>query len=58
MKIKKVRLIVDDDYKDLIRFIEGIERALKNNQLDLALSGLDHMKKSLINKIEEEYIDV
>ncbi|WP_353096186.1 hypothetical protein [Tissierella praeacuta] len=54
MEIKRVRLITNDDYRDLIRFIEGIEMALKNNQTDLALSGLYFMKGSLKNKIEEE----
>jgi hypothetical protein len=52
--VRRVRLITNDDYRDLIRFIEGIEMALKNNHVDLALSGLDFMKGNLLMKIEEE----
>ena len=50
----RVKLITNDDYRALIRFIEGIERALKNDQIDLAMSGLDFMKGNLENKIAEE----
>lgn len=52
--VRRVRLITNDDYRDLIRFISSIEEAIENCRMDLALDGLRFMKGNLLMKIEEE----
>lgn len=52
-KVKQVRLISQQDYFDLIVFLSNIEIAIKNNDTDLALSGLKKKKETLKEKMGE-----
>ena len=53
-KIKKVHLVNDEDYKELIRFLDGVQALVINDRQELAIEALEHKKKVLQEKIEEE----
>ncbi|MBC8588055.1 hypothetical protein [Paratissierella segnis] len=44
-KVKQVRLISQEDYSDLYVFLSNMTRAIENNDLHLALSKLEELKK-------------
>jgi hypothetical protein len=52
-KIKKVRLISNEDYKELIRFLDGVQVLVINEKYQLVIDMLEHKKKVLQEKIEE-----
>lgn len=52
-KIKKVRLINNDDYRELIRFLDGVQTLVLNSKYELVIDMLEHKKKVLQDKIEE-----
>lgn len=55
MKIKKVRFINDDDYRELMKFLVTIEFLIEENNLDLARSELKRFRNNIaiVNGKEE-----
>lgn len=52
-EIKKVRLVNNEDFRELIRFLEGVQVLVINDRQELAIEALEHKKKVLQDKIEE-----
>ena len=52
-EIKRVHLMSNEDYLELVRFLEKIEESIMDDKPYTTIAMLEHKKKVLQDKIEE-----
>lgn len=54
MKIKKVKFINDEDYRELMRYLVTIEFLIEEGNIDLARSELKRFRNNIATKIRDD----